>query len=594
MWDVLTPLRRYWQLLAHYLAPRRGGILLLALLLLGGIALELLGPQLLRSFLDRAQRDDALRDLRTIAFLFGGTALLTQVVAIAEIYLAESIGWSATNELRTVLAAHCLHLDPSFHHAHPSGELMARIDGDVSALANFFSRFVLSIFGSILLLLGVLALLWHEDWRIGLGVGAFAGVTLAAMLRLYAVARPLWRAVAQESALFYGFVGERLAGLEDLRTSGPIATAYVLRRLAERLRAWVRLLLRAVFAGQAVWMVALTLFALANALALTVATRLFNVGAASIGTVYLIITYTGLLIRPIARLQTEIADLQQAGASIDRVEELFAIRSVITNGPGTALPAGALSVAFRGVSFSYGGGAVTLRDVSFTLSPGRVLGLLGRTGSGKTTLARQLIRFHDPTVGTITLGGVDLRDTRVADIRARVGLVTQEVQLFAATIRDNLTFFDPAIPDARLLTAIDQLGLRAWFTTLPAGLDTALAASGGNLSAGEAQLLALIRVFLRDPGLVILDEASARLDPTTERLIDRALDRLLDGRTGVIIAHRLTTLRRVDTVIILEEGRIIEQGARAALVRDPASRFARLLANGSDADAPDDAPEVLA
>jgi ABC-type multidrug transport system fused ATPase/permease subunit len=592
MWDVIMPLRRYWQLLARYLAPQRGGMLLLALLLLGGIALELLGPQLLRDFLDRAQRGDALRDLRTVALLFGGVALLAQGATVAEAYLAESIGWTATNELRADLAAHCLHLDPSFHHAHTPGELMARIDGDVSALANFFSRFVLSILGSALLLLGVLALLWREDWRIGLGVGLFAGITLATMLRLYAVARPLWRAVEQEGALFYGFIGERLAGLEDLRTSGPIATAYVLRRLAERLRTWVRLLLRAVFAGQAVWMVALTLFALANALALTVATGLFRVGAASIGTIYLIVAYVGLLIRPIARLQAEIADLQQAGASIDRVEELFAMRPAITDGPGTALPTGALSVACRDVSFSYGGASV-LRDLSFALAPGHVLGLLGRTGSGKTTLARQLVRFHDPTSGTVTLGGVDLRAAHVADIRARVGLVTQEVQLFAASVRDNLTFFNPAIPDARLLAAIDQLGLRAWFTTLPAGLDTILA-PGGDLSAGEAQLLALVRIFLRDPGLVILDEASARLDPATERLIERAIERLLTGRTGIIIAHRLATLRRVDSVLILEDGRIVEQGARTDLARDPASRFARLLATGSDTAAPDDPTEVLA
>lgn len=592
--DVMMPLRRYWRLLARYLAPRRGTVLLLALLLLGGIALELLGPQLLRDFLDRAEGGDTTSDLRAIAFLFVGVALLAQGTAVAETYLAESVGWAATNDLRADLAAHCLNLDLHFHHAHTPGELLTRIDGDVTALANFFSRFVLTLLGNTLLLLGVLALLWREDWRIGLGVGLFTGVTLAAMLRLYALARPLWRAVEQEGALFYGFVGERLAGLEDLRTSGPTATAYVLRRLAERLRAWVPLLLRAVFAGQAVWMVALSLFALANALALTVGTGLFRADAASLGTIYLIVAYTGLLIRPIARLQAEIADLQQAGASMDRVEELFAIHPAIGDGPGTALRNGALAVTFRDVSFSYDGTALALRDVSFALAPGQTLGLLGRTGSGKTTLARLLPRFHDPTVGTIALGDVDLGDARVADVRARVGLVTQDVQLFAASVRDNLTFFDPAIADARLLAAIDELGLRSWFAVLPAGLDTPLAPGGVDLSAGEAQLLALVRVFLRDPGLVILDEASSRLDPATECLIERAITRLLIGRTGIIIAHRPATLRRVDTLIVLEDGRVVEQGARAELARNPASHFARLLATGSDAAAPDDPTEVLA
>ncbi len=569
---------------------------LLALLLLGGIALELLGPQLLRDFLDRAQRGDTPRDLRTIALLFGGVALLAQGTAVAETYLAETVGWATTNDLRADLAAHCLSLDLHFHQAHTPGELLTRIDGDVTALANFFSRFVLTLLGNTLLLFGVLALLWREDWRIGLGMGLFAGVTLAAMLRLYAVARPRWRAVEQEGALFYGFIGERLAGLEDLRTSGPTATTYVLRRFAERLRAWIPLLLRAVFAGQAVWMVALSLFALANALALTVATRLFRAEAVSIGTLYLIVTYTGLLIRPIARLQAEIADLQQAGASIDRVEELFATKPAIGDGPGAALPDGALAVAFQGVSFSYGGATLALHDVSFALAPGRVLGLLGRTGSGKTTLARLLPRFHDPTSGSIALGAIDLRAARIADIRARVGLVTQDVQLFAASVRDNLTFFDPTIADARLLAAIDGLGLGGWFAALPAGLDTVLAPGGGDLSAGEAQLLALVRVFLRDPGLIILDEAASRLDPATERLIAHAITRLLSGRTGIIIAHHLTTLRWVDTILILDEGRVVEQGERAALAGDPTSRFARLLATGQLARtaASDDPTEVLA
>ena len=580
---MTIPLRRYWHLLALYLAPQRATVISLALLLCGGIALELLGPQLLRLFLDRAQAGGPLQELYVAALLFIGVALLAQGVVVAETYLAETVGWMATNALRVDLAAHCLRLDLGFHHARTPGELIERIDGDVNALANFFSRFVLTIVGNTILLLGVLALLWREDWRIGLGVGLIACGTLAAMLRLYVAAQPLWRSVEQERALFYGFVGERLTGLEDLRTSGPLAGAYTLHRLAERLRAWVRLLLRAVFAGQAVWMVALTLFALANALALLVATSLFRDGAASIGTIYLITAYTGLLIRPIGRLQAEILDLQQAGASIDRIDELFGVRPAIADGGSVSLPARALAVEFRGVSFSYAGSGLILDAVSFTLAPGRTLGILGRTGSGKTTLARLLLRFYDPTRGMIHLGGVESRATRLADLRARVGLVTQEVQLFAASVRDNLTFFNRAVPDRALLAAIDDLGLRAWFDALPTGLDTPLAPGATSLSAGEAQLLALVRAFLGDPGLVILDEASSRLDPATERLIERAIGRLLAGRTGIIIAHRLATLSRVDTILVLEGGRVMEQGPREALARDGGSRYARLLA-GLDTD----------
>jgi ABC-type multidrug transport system fused ATPase/permease subunit len=221
-----------------------------------------------------------------------------------------------------------------------------------------------------------------------------------------------------------------------------------------------------------------------------------------------------------------------------------------------------------------------LHDVTFDLPPGRVLGVLGRTGSGKTTLTRLLFRLYDPAQGSIRLGGVDLRDAGLGDLRTRVGLVTQEIHLFHASVRDNLTFFDRSIPDARILAVLDDLGLGAWYRGLPRGLDTKLAPGGSGLSAGQAQLVAFARVFLKDPGLVILDEASSRLDPATERQVEHAVDRLLAGRTGIIIAHRLGTVGRADRILILERGRLVETGPRAALAADPDSPFAQLLQRG--------------
>jgi ATP-binding cassette subfamily B protein len=237
-------------------------------------------------------------------------------------------------------------------------------------------------------------------------------------------------------------------------------------------------------------------------------------------------------------------------------------------------------VSFDGVHFAYAENEPVLQEVSFTIEPGRVLGLLGRTGSGKTTIARLLLRLYDAEQGEIALSGIAPQRATLREVRQRVGMVTQNVELFRASVRDNLTLFSPSISDAQLYRVLDDLGLSEWLASLPDGLDTELAAGGADLSAGQAQLLAFARVFMGDPGLVILDEASSRLDPATERLIERSVDKLLEGRTAIVIAHRLATVQRADEILILDQGHVIEHGPRAALAGDPGSHFARLLRTG--------------
>ena len=616
------PLKQYGQLLSQYLRPQWPAATLLGILLFSNIALQLIGPQIIRTFIDSAMAGAAMERLTRLAIWFISLALVQQVVSVTGRYLSENIAWKATNILRSDLAEHCLRLDLSFHNAHTPGEMIERLDGDVTALSNFFSQFLFYIASSIALLFGILVMLFREDWRAGLAISIFAGLALLVLTRFRDIAVPHWTAERQASADLFGFLEERLAGTEDIRSIG--AEAYVMRRFYELMRMLMKRSLKANMMFNVLFNTYFLLFAMGNAMAFSVSALLYQQGLITMGSVYLIFAYTNMLDGPINALVHEIQDLQKAGAGITRIQELLGTISRIkddTIAVDLLIPNGrALAVAFQNVTFGYddnlvkngkngseklssngkvsgqSGGEpqqqtkeIVLKGISFHLEPGKVLGLLGRTGSGKTTLTRLLFRFYDPDQGNVSLGStdslddlVDLRQLPRSLLRRQVGIVTQNIQLFNASVRDNLTFFDRSIPDEKMLEMIDVLGLQEWFQKLPKGLDSVLDSNGSGLSAGEAQLLAFMRIFLRDPGLVVLDEASSRLDPATEALIERAVGRLIQNRTAIIIAHRLGTVQRADEIMVLDNGQILEYGDREALAADPESHFSQLLHTGME------------
>jgi ABC-type multidrug transport system fused ATPase/permease subunit len=575
-----TSLRQYWDLLSRHIRPQRGRFGMLCVLMFAGIGLQVANPQILRAFIDLALAGAPASQLLVPALAFTGLALLTQAIAVGVTYLGETVAWTATNALRQELAAHCLSLDLAFHNEHTPGELIERIDGDVAELANFFSQFAVVLVGNLLLLAGILAALFLEDPRAGLAFSLFALVALLILGRVRDVAVPDQKARRQAEADLFGFVEETLAGVEDLRASG--AETFSLRELSRLQAGILKHDRRAQFKGWLISNAVAVMLAAGNVLALASGYWLYTGGAITVGTVYLFIHYVNLLEQPIWNLTHEVQSFQTIGACVERLTELRGRRPQVKDGPGTAFPAGPLALAFDCVSFAYNGDGNVLHELTFDLQPGEVLGLLGRTGSGKTTLARLALRLYDPSAGRILLDGAEVSAARLADLRRRIALVTQEVQLFRGTLRDNLTFFDRSISDERIAAALAALDLTDWVRSLPAGLDTALEAGGRSLSAGEAQLLAFTRVFLRDPGLVVLDEASSRLDPATEARLERAIGRLLQDRTAIVIAHRLETLQRAGQVMILEGGRVSEWGDRRQLAADPASQFSRLLRAGME------------
>ncbi len=575
------PFRGYWEILSRYLTKRKLPLLFLIFLITGGIVLQLINPQLVRGVLDGALAGIPPDKLVLQALLFIVVAVIHQVFGVSAAYVGENLAWKATNELREDLAAHCISLDMSYHNDTTPGELIQRIDGDVAEFSNFFSQLVVRILANILLMAGIVIVLFAENPALGGVFLLFAAVTLAALSFVRNIAVGPEKLLREANTELSGFLEERLAGTEDIRSSG--AVAYVLNGMYAIHR---KILAHWKYSGAMhywVRMIAGVVLTIGFAASLTFGYLLYRAGIMTIGTVFLIVYYVNLLSQPIRELSQQVDSLQSVGASVERIRELRAVVPAILDGPGLPLPAGRpLRLDFQSVSFSYLADEPVLEKVCFAVPEGEVLGLLGRTGSGKTTIARLVFRLHEPTGGSILLQGTRLTDTRLADLRHRVALVTQDVQLFQATVRENITFFDGSVSDARIMEAIDALELSDWLKALPRGLDTRLETGGRSLSAGEAQLLAFTRVFLRDPGLVILDEASSRLDPATERLIERAVDRLLKKRSAIVIAHRLATVGRADDILILDGGRVAEYGRRTELASNPQSRFSALLQTGME------------
>lgn len=546
--------------------------------MLVGMGLQLVNPQILRYFIDGARSGATLAQLIKAAVAFMGIAVFQQALSVATSYIGGQIAWTATNDMRCDLAEHCIRLDMSFHKSRTPGEMIQRIDGDVEVLGSFFSNFLLEVASNALLLVGVLAMLAREDWRLAGAMTIFSIAMLMVMIRLRRVSVPHRKRFAQSVAELFGFIEERISGTEDVRANG--AVPHVMRRFFMVIQKLYNLSMKAMMIGRLSRLTVQFAFLLGNLTGLGFGAYLFLQGKITIGTVFMISNYIGILQRPVMGLTFQLESLQRSSASIERVSELMNIESKLKDGSGVLRPQVPLAVRFDAVHFGYVKEESVLRDISFHLEPGRVIGLLGRTGSGKTTLTRLLFRLYDLDEGNILLDGKDIRSFQLADLRSRIGMVTQDVQIFHASIRNNLTLFDPSISDKKIREALERLGLTDWLESLPRGLDTVLDSHTAGLSAGESQLLAFTRVFLRDPGIVILDEASSRLDPATEQLIEHAVTKLLENRTGIIVAHRLGTVQRVDEIMILENGQIQEHDLRSRLAADPSTRFYALLRTG--------------
>ena len=523
--------------LAQLLRPAAGRWVALGALVAVGSGLTLAGPLVVRAIVDRAVGGAAARDLQLLALGFLAIAVARQIIAVVTARAATSIAWTTTNEFRLDMTRHVLGLDHEFHRRHTPGELIQRVDGDITEVNKLCSNVLTRAVGSSMLVVGMVAVVSVIDWRIGLGMATYVAL---AVVFIYSLRKRAVRESEDELRAFaklYGGIEERLTAAEDLRSNG--AGPHAMWRFVEESAGALDTSIRRERSFLGMWWSVQGVVTGGVVLTVVSGAAMVSADIITVGTAFLLFQYVLLIERPLEEIVHELETVQKASGAMRRVSKLLGTEASIVDSGTTSPEPGALAVELDDVTFDYGDDVAVLSDVDLRLGAGRSVGVVGRTGSGKTTFSRLVLRLVEPTTGVVRLGGVPISDIPLAEVRRRVALVPQEVELFNASVRDNVALFDPSVSDARIEDVLCRVGLEA---VAAAGIDRPLGGGGIGLSAGESQLIALARVWLTEPDVVVLDEATARVDPETELRLDAAVRELMRGRTTIIIAHRLSTL----------------------------------------------------
>jgi ATP-binding cassette, subfamily B, bacterial len=537
--------------------------------------ITLAGPALVRYAVDHGIAKHDRHPLDVAALVILGLAAAKPLVVRAQTLLAATASERFLDSLRRAAFDKLQALPLGFFEQERTGVLVSRLTSDIQALDEFLREALVEVVGSglqIALTVGVLVILSPT----------LAAVSLVALPVLIASSWAFHHSAGRAYHAIRDRVAETLTALQEGLSGVRVVQAFrrerrTIEAYKPRSRAQIGAWRRASFVNIRLF----TMIPLAQTVALVavllVASSMYRNGSISQGTIAAYVLYLVQLFDPIARFSEWLGDFRQGLAALGKVVGLLQTENAVAERPGAVeLPAdGALEL--RDVTFGYGGAAV-VKGVSLRLEAGEHVALVGVTGAGKSTLAKLLTRQYDPQQGSIALGGVDLRDGVLRSLRRRIVMLPQEGHLFSGSIADNVRLADPEAPDEAVLHALEQIGARERFEALPDGIHTDVQTRGVRLSAGERQLVGIARVALADPAVIVLDEATSSLDPATEADVERALAAVVEGRTVIIIAHRLSTAERADRVVVMDRGRVVEVASHDELVAQ-GKRYARLWAS---------------
>jgi subfamily B ATP-binding cassette protein MsbA len=553
-----------------YLKPYWRQLLLISVLLLVWTGLDLLPPLFQGAVVDRVIIEGDLSQLLPLIIGLIVVYAALQLVSAADLYLRHALGERFILDLRVRLYEYLQRLSLSYFERTSTGEIMSRITNDVNELENFVTHGSSLTLVDLLRLAGTSIVLLWLDWRLAL-VALLPVPLLAVALRLFnRRVRPIYRQVRDRLGDINARLQDNISGIRVIQAFGQERAALD-RFLAESV-AYYQARVRGIRIWSTFFPAIRLVASTGTVLVLAVGALLVVDGSMTLGTLVAFLAYTTALYQPINRL-TEVDNIiQQAIAAGERIFELLDEEPEIQDAAGAeGVPEIEGEIQFDRVFFRYGGAEppeneYVLHDVTFHVAPGQVIALVGPSGAGKTSIANLISRFYDPTQGRVLIDGQDVREMQIKSLRDHIAVVLQETFLFNTTVRDNLLFAKLDASEEEMVAAARAAYAHDFIIELPNGYDTEIGERGVKLSGGQKQRLALARAILADPRILILDEATSSVDAEAEYLIQQALDRVLQGRTAIVIAHRLSTVRSADKIIALEEGRIREVGDHRELM----------------------------